>query len=103
MIQTKSAHQQKFCYLIELTGDIYTDLLVALSADEQKIGDWERVYSAKLPTWRLWTNENADTVRYVVSHVIARYSLPQNDYWLIQYEGNDHQHPTMLHPRFHTR
>ncbi|MFD1419892.1 hypothetical protein [Lactiplantibacillus songbeiensis] len=103
MIKTESVHQQEYCYLIELTGNLQTDLLVALSAAEQDLGDWERVYSAKLPTWRLWTNANADTVRYVVSHVIARYSLPQNDYWLIQYRGNDHQHPKMLHPQFHTR
>ncbi|MDQ7936269.1 hypothetical protein RA086_01210 [Lactiplantibacillus sp. WILCCON 0030] len=100
---TESTHEQRYCYLIELTGNNHSELLASLSAEERQIGDWERVYSAKLPTWRLWSDENADTIRYVVSHVIARYSLPQNDYWLIQYEGNDHRHPTMLHPRFHTR
>lgn len=103
MINAAPVHQQKYCYLIELTGNSYTDLLVSLSAAERDLGDWERVYSAKMPTWRLWSDANADMIRYTVSHVIARYALPQNDYWLIQYVGTDHTKPNMLHPQFHTR
>lgn len=103
MINSETVHTQKYCYLIELTGNEQTELLTALTPSEAALGDWERVYSAKLPTWRLWTDANADTVRFIVTHLIARYGLPQNDYWLIQYVGNDHGHPTMLHPQFHTR
>ncbi|MFC6182491.1 hypothetical protein [Lactiplantibacillus daowaiensis] len=103
MIKTAPVHHQTYCYLIELTGNAQTDLLMTLSAAEQNLGDWERVYSAKLPTWRLWTNANADVVRFTVTHLIARHALPQNDYWLIQYRGHDHRHPKMLHPQFHTR
>lgn len=103
MINSNPVHDQKYCYFIELTGDRQTELLSALTSAEAALGDWERVYAAKLPTWRLWTDANADTVRYAVTHLIARHGLPQNDYWLIQYEGDNHRHPKMLHPQFHTR
>ncbi|MFB9769651.1 hypothetical protein [Lactiplantibacillus modestisalitolerans] len=103
MINSDPVHKQQYCYLIELTGDEQGDLLAVLTPVERALGEWERVHSAKLPTWRLWTNENADTIRYTVRHIIARNALPQNDYWLIQYQGNDHGHPRMLHPQFHTR
>ena len=103
MINSDPVHTQKYCYFIELTGNEQTELLTNLTPAEEALGDWERVYSAKLPTWRLWTNANADTVRFTVTHLIARYGLPQNDYWLIQYQGTDHGHPKMLHPQFHTR
>ncbi|AVK61707.1 hypothetical protein C5Z25_07925 [Lactobacillus sp. CBA3605] len=102
MVVTAASHQYNYCYLLELTGNRYTDLLINLTPDEQNMGTWERVYAANLPTWRLWTNANADMVRFVITHVIARHALPQNDYWLIQYQGHDHQHPKLLHPQFHT-
>lgn len=103
MMKTNAAHTQKYCYLIELTGVESGDLLACLTPAEQALGSWERVTAAKLPTWYLWTNANADTVRYTITHVIARQALPLNDYWLIQYQGTDRHHPRMLHPQFHTR
>jgi len=103
MIKSDTVHAQKYCYYIELTGTEQPELLTALTTSDKALGDWERVNSAKLPTWRLWTNANADTIRYTITHIIARSDLPQNDYWLFQYKGEDHGHPRMLHPQFHTR
>ncbi|WP_076636506.1 hypothetical protein [Lactiplantibacillus plantarum] len=103
MSQPNTLHPQAYCYYIELTGSEWPDLITALTTSEQELGDWEPVQAAKLPTWRLWTDANADTIRYTVAHVIARSALPQNAYWLLQYKGTDHGHPRMLHPQFHTR
>ncbi|MCG0749217.1 hypothetical protein IMAU60057_02929 [Lactiplantibacillus plantarum] len=103
MSQPNTLHPQAYCYYIELTGSERPDLLTALTTSEQELGEWEPVQAAKLPTWRLWTDANADTIRYTVAHVIARSALPQNAYWLLQYKGTDHGHPRMLHPQFHTR
>lgn len=72
MSQPNTLHPQAYCYYIELTGSERPDLLTALTTSEQELGDWEPVQAAKLPTWRLWTDANADTIRYTVAHVIAR-------------------------------
>ena len=44
MSQSASLHSQAYCYYIELTGTEQPELLNALTASEQVLGDWERVH-----------------------------------------------------------